>query len=336
MNVFNARAFAMLTLVALAMHAFNADGQTIREFSLPDGSNPNQIVAGPDGNFWFTEQQANRIGIISPDGSLLVERPLPTPNALPFGITVGPDGNLWFVENGAMQIGRMKPDGSVVEFPTRCSPSGYIISGPDKSVWFSETCAGTRQDFIGEVSTGTFAGGIFEHYTGLGKGVRDLVWAPNGNIWFTELQANAIGELDEAGIVIESSVPSVSNLSRIGAGSDGDLWFPENESPEKLARSTSAGSIVEFAWPETDSKLNSITSDSDGNLWLTDANNSIWKVIPGKTSIQAKEFPLPTTSSLPASATPGSDQQIWFVEVLANKIGVVYIDGIFRDGLESN
>ena len=91
MNVFNARALATLTIVVLTMNAFDAEGQTIREFSLPSDSTPTQIVAGPDGNYWFTEQMANRIGIISPDGRSLIERPLPTPNAGPFGITLGPD-----------------------------------------------------------------------------------------------------------------------------------------------------------------------------------------------------------------------------------------------------
>ena len=336
MTVFNARALATLTIVALTMNAFDAEGQTIREFSLPADSDLTQIVAGPDGNFWFTEQMANRIGIISPDGSSLIERPLPTPNAGVDGITLGPDGNLWFVETTAMQIGRMKLDGSVVEFPTRCSPSGFIISGPNENVWFPERCSATNQDFIGEVSTEKFAGGIFEHYIGFGKEIRDLVWAPNGDVWFTEFYTNALGELTDSGGLIESSIPTGRNIGRITVGADNNIWFPENTAPTKLARSTLTGSILEFAWPEEHSLLNSITTDSDGNLWLTDTSDcAIWRVTPSEASILPYKIPLPL-GSLPASVTRGSEYQIWFVDTTGNKIDVVYTDGIFRAGFESD
>ncbi len=335
MNVFDARAFATLTVVALTTNTFYAEAQTIQEFPLPADSTPTQIVAGPDGNYWFTEGTANRIGIISPDGRSLIERPLPTPGASPQGITLGPDGSLWFVESGAKQIGRIKLDGSIEEFPTRCIPSGFIIAGPDENVWFPESCSATNQDFIGEVSTDKFAGGIFEHFVGFGKQVEDLVSVPDGNIWFTERAENALGELTEPGMLIESAVPSGALLAYIAVGPDGNLWFTENSAPTKLGRSTLAGSIHEFDWPDSTTKFNSITTGSDGNLWLTDPNNNIWRVVTSETSILPTKYPLPTGST-PASITPGADQQLWFVEIFGDKIGVVYLDGIFRDEFETD
>ena len=44
---------------------------TITEFSIPTaGSNPYDITAGPDGNLWFTEHDANKIGRITPSGAV--------------------------------------------------------------------------------------------------------------------------------------------------------------------------------------------------------------------------------------------------------------------------
>lgn len=329
------RGLATLILVACAISGADCYGQTIREFPLPADSTPTQIVAGPDGNFWFTEGTANRIGIISPDGRSLIERPLPTPGASPLGITLGPDGNLWFVETAARQIGMMKLDGSVEEFPVRCTPSGFIIAGPDENIWFPESCSATDQDFLGEVSTGKFAGGIFEHFVGYNKSVRDLAWASNGTIWFTENLANAVGELNEFGTLIESAIPAGAGLSRIAAGPDGILWFPENGAPTRLGRSTPAGSILEFTWPDSTEKFNSITEGSDGNIWLTDAGETIWRVTVSESSIMPTAYPL-HAGSVVASITPGADQQLWFVDLGADKIGVIYIDGIFRDDFESN
>jgi hypothetical protein len=62
-------------------------------------------LAEPDPrSVWFTEPDANQIGVITPDGQI-TEYPLPTPNSKPAGITAGPDGNIWFTELGSDRIG---------------------------------------------------------------------------------------------------------------------------------------------------------------------------------------------------------------------------------------
>src|SRR5262249_43638639 len=73
------------TLEARCLLAVN-----INEFTtgITDGSAPREIVAGPDGNLWFTEQAGNRIGTITPHG-VVAEYAIPTANSTPVGITVG-------------------------------------------------------------------------------------------------------------------------------------------------------------------------------------------------------------------------------------------------------
>jgi streptogramin lyase len=70
---------------------------------------PFQMTVAPDGNVWFTEGLANKIGRITPSGTGS-EFPVPTaysPGPLPglIGITVGPDGNIWFAEYTNKKIG---------------------------------------------------------------------------------------------------------------------------------------------------------------------------------------------------------------------------------------
>jgi len=72
---------------------------------------PVGITSGPDGNLWFTEPEVNKIGRITPTGSVQ-EFALPTTcggNCAPSEITGGPDGNLWFTENEGNHIGRITP-----------------------------------------------------------------------------------------------------------------------------------------------------------------------------------------------------------------------------------
>jgi serine/threonine protein kinase len=80
----------------------------ITEFPLPIySSQPNGITAGPDGNLWFTQWNADRIGRISTSGTI-TEFSLPASPSQPDGITAGPDGNLWFTEYDGDQIGRIR------------------------------------------------------------------------------------------------------------------------------------------------------------------------------------------------------------------------------------
>ena len=65
-------------------------------------SQPLSAVQGPDGNFWFTEYTAGKIGKMSPAGTVLAEYSLngrrDPGSHHPYGITTGPDGNLWFTD----------------------------------------------------------------------------------------------------------------------------------------------------------------------------------------------------------------------------------------------
>src|SRR5439155_22959567 len=72
----------------------------------PSGSSPQGITAGPDGNLWFTEFDGNRIGRITPGGTI-TQFPIPVSHiySFPEVITAGPYGNLWFTENFSKQIG---------------------------------------------------------------------------------------------------------------------------------------------------------------------------------------------------------------------------------------
>src|SRR5262249_29412760 len=65
---------------------------------------PESLQAGPDGNLWFTEPDANQIGRITPTGQLTLFT-VPTPGSQPTGITAGPNGNVWFTEAASRHIG---------------------------------------------------------------------------------------------------------------------------------------------------------------------------------------------------------------------------------------
>ena len=93
-------------------------------------ADPFGITTGPDGNLWFTEESpyANRIGRMTPQGNLIGEYPVPTPNTYPEFITAGPDGNLWFTESYFSKIG-ISPSTPLQSFHRRLQPALMATSG---------------------------------------------------------------------------------------------------------------------------------------------------------------------------------------------------------------
>jgi len=122
---------------------------TITEFDLAAGSDPQCITKGPDNNIWFTENGIDKIGRITPAGTITHYNTLAAGGILPtssnpWGITKGPDGNIWFTENGGNNmIGRVNLSASPItidEFPifTLSAGAKEITAGPDGNLWFTE------------------------------------------------------------------------------------------------------------------------------------------------------------------------------------------------------
>jgi virginiamycin B lyase len=75
------------------------------------------IAAGPDGSLWFTEQNADKIGKISPSSGTVTEYVIPIAKVAPNEIAAGPDGNLWFSQTGVSKIGKISPvTGKITEY----------------------------------------------------------------------------------------------------------------------------------------------------------------------------------------------------------------------------
>ena len=119
------------------------------------------LVAGPDGNVWFTCSRKRRtrggsgrslIGRITPAGQVS-EFAVPAHLGIG-GIVAGPDGNLWVLLSGAAYppsksrpsaIGRMTPGGEMTLFKVglrKGSNPGEIVAGADGNLWFGDIASG--------------------------------------------------------------------------------------------------------------------------------------------------------------------------------------------------
>jgi virginiamycin B lyase len=289
---------------------------------LTASSGPTDIALAADGNLWFTEFNADRIGRITPAGAI-TEFPL-TAGVGPLSITAGPDGRLYFTERFTDRIGRLNPlagsnaaiQASLVEFMVPGAGSGPtgITVGPDAKLWFTEF----GSDEIGRLTTA----GILTEFVvpGAGSGPAFITAGPDGALWFTEAGSAEIGRITTAGVVTnEFVVPgATSDPEGITAGPDGALWFTELGS-DQIGRITTAGARIEFPLA-VGSAPNRITSGPDGRLYFTEGGpdrigriTTIGTVAELTTGI--------TAGAQPSGVAFGADGALWFTENSGNRIG---------------
>ncbi len=288
---------------------------TVTEFPVPTaGARPYTIVAGPDGNLWFTESNANQIGRITPSG-VITEFPVPTAQSGPYGITVGPEGDVWFTERFADQIGRLTiSTGAITEFPvlTAFSQPWEITLGADGNLWFTE-------EDVNQIGRITPDGVVSEYFppsccfpTGIGPGA-------DGRTWFTLEIGDQIGRVEPNGGITMFTVPGIQVLPwDIAPGPDRAMWFTELAG-RAIGRISFDGSVVEYPIPGAFSGIAGVTAGPDGNLWFTE--NDTHHVGAIDTSGTLKH--LLDTGERPLSITHGPDGNLWFTEADANAIGRV-------------
>jgi streptogramin lyase len=310
-----AAAVALLaSLLAAGPGAASAGPISEYTAGLSANGSPTGIVAGPDGNLWFTEGSGGgAIGSITPSGA--ISEYSAGLSAPPQYIALGPDGNLWFTEagNGA-KVGRINPTThAVTEFsiPSSGSNPAGLAAGPDGYMWFAES-GGTAK--IARINPTT--GAITEFSTGLSAGSMptEIAWGPDGSLWFTEnANPGAIGRLDPNTATISTYSAGLTKNSGpwgITAGRDGNMWF--TESKNRVGRITATGVITEYPTGFVAGTPQDIAAGSDGNLYFTETTGAVAQVT---TSGVVTEF----TTGLSFKAKPwelvsGPDGNIWFTE----------------------
>jgi streptogramin lyase len=273
------------------------------------GSIPFSICAGPDGNLWFVEFNANNVCKITTSG--VVTEYSGASN--PVGICAGPDGNLWFTNSFNNTIGKVTTSGVVTSYsvPTANANLKYIVAGPDGNLWFTEYSANQ----IGKITT---SGVVTEYTVSIGGNPKGICAGPDGNLWFTHDNANNIGKITTSGVVTEYSTSGTG--SGIVAGPDGNLWFTE-QTGNNIGKITTLGVLTEYPVLTAGSTPFGICTGPDGNLWFTEqTGNNIGKIT---TSGVVTEYPILTGNSGPISIVSGPDGKLWFVEANANQIGTI-------------
>ena len=164
-----------------------------------------------------------------------------------------------------------------------------------------------------------------------------ITTGPDGNLWFTESAAGAIGRMTAAGSLTQFALPDVpptasspagttstpAHPEAITTGPDGALWFTTENS--LIGRISTDGSITEFKASGLTAGASTITLGPDGALWFTGVSGDVGRITMAGV---VTEFALPSvpppadspsgTASTPATPigiTLGPDSALWFAGV---------------------
>lgn len=200
-------------------------------------SAPNDLALDAQDNVWFTELNADSLGMLDPRTGSIRQYPLGAHKSVqtlnPYGIAIDPKGLVWFTESSTNHLGRLDPHTGIIQ--TYNAPGSGItlmevISDPHGTVWLTSFNTGQLLKFEPETATFTaFQAASPENSNG---GLYGLTRTSDGTIWVTISQENAIARFDPASRqFVKYTIPTDNSLPfGIVAALDHTLWFTESGS----------------------------------------------------------------------------------------------------------
>ncbi len=214
-------------------------------FKVPDPANaknmltlpsaPNDLVIDRHGNIWFTELNADAIGMLDSHSGTIKQYPLDAQRSIqklnPYGITLDARGDVWFTEASNSQLGHLHPATGLIDYfrtPDPTNPLMEVAADTQGHIWATAFNAG--QLIMFDTATKHFSVYHARGAAGSAGGLYGLTVTADGEVWLTVSTENAIARLDvQAHRFVYYAIPSPSSLPLgIVAGlNNHSFWFTE-------------------------------------------------------------------------------------------------------------
>src|SRR5262245_27188928 len=154
-------------------------------------------------------------------------------------------------------------------------------------------------------------------------GATAITAGPDGNVWFADPGAHAVGRITPSGQVTEFPSP-IDGPGVITAGSDGNVWFssgdisgsPVLSTSPAIGRITTSGQITTFPVPDEIAGVTALTAGPDSSVWFTEFvypnGERVGRItLSGQITQFAVTVP-PGSSVAPGDITAGPDGNLYF------------------------
>lgn len=298
---------------------------------------------------YVTGQNMDLVAKCNYQGDVLAYYPMPAGSG-PHGLLIDKLDRLWVSLEFAGLVVRLDADGAIVcrrdvrlfaegaATPINTAPHGIGLDDDGETIWFT----GKRTSTVGRI----FPDGRVEHFqlNTLAALPIFLQSGPDGGIWGSELQGNAILHVSKEGLVREFPTPTKGSgpIGVVPDPSEACMWFTEG-SGMKIGRIDMQGNITEYpvpAFQKTDT-LASLCFDRDHNLWVqvyvdqgsaepdgTDYllrfDKAIRQCAPGDISgVPVTTYALASKGSMMHRIKMDHEGNLWFTEMMTDKLGRV-------------
>ena len=267
---------------------------TFHEYSLPQSNSGLMRPAiDHEGRIWFGEMGHNLLADFDPHTQKFQQITPPHGHSGIMGVVVAADDTIWFAEQYANYIGHYFPAaGQFQIFPL---PN---LTVPDPGL-------------AGKTLT-------------LPSAPNDLVLDKKGNIWFTELNANALGRLNiHSGQIQQYSLTptkTTQSINPYGITIDpqGNIWFTEASTNNIGRLDAKTGLISYFSMQGSSTPLMEIAADEHGIIWATSFSSGLLLSFNPET-VTFTPFYAPSLGGL-YGITITSEGQVWVTITAANAI----------------
>ncbi|MCE2680485.1 MAG: hypothetical protein LW629_08590 [Burkholderiales bacterium] len=277
-------------------------------------------------------------------------------DSAPHGVDFDKNGQMFVSLEGREQLARVSTrNGDVLQtYPINVDAHGLGIGPDGLTVWYT----GKLDNVIGKLG----ADGVITNFTvGLTAAAKPIYIkaGPDGNMWFTELDASKIGRITNAGVITEFPIPKLDTLvgsskpiaivpDPQGAG----MWFSE-EASNNISFIDRDGIITQTLVPKyrNDLLLAGLAFDSSGNLWTQQYvpknspsagidnivkinKDAIARMRAAATGAPPRSnqvfttvaadftfYAVPSTNTVLHRIVEGPDGFMWFTELFADKVG---------------
>ncbi|MCI0432489.1 MAG: lyase [Gemmatimonadetes bacterium] len=241
------------------------------------------------------------------------EWPVPWENTRPRDPYADAQGRVWFVGQVGNYIAFLDPASGEFkryEIEEGTNPHNLIVDA--RGVWY----AGNANARIGLLDPQTGKARIFPMPDPAARDPHTLVFAPDGNLWFTVQGGNFIGRLMAATGEVKV-IPSKTASSRpygIRLDASGRPWINLFNSNKIATVDPSTNEIREYEVPRPGARTRRIEVTKDGLVWYVDfAEGYLGRLDPA--TGQTKEWRTPSAErSRPYAMASDDHGRIWFVE----------------------
>ena len=255
-----------------------------------------------EGRIWFGEMSQNYLAVLDPRTHKFQQMKPPHGQSGIMGVEVASDDTIWFAEQYADYIGHYFP--RTGHYQIYALPSLTVPDPGDASKTLT-----------------------------LPSAPNDLALDKEGNIWFTELNAGAIGRINpRSGSISQyplSAKKNAQTLDPYGITVDlhGMVWFTESGADRIGRLDPSTGHMSFFIPPiSKNAALMEIISDTHGTIWTTTFNSSLLSFDPATSNFRTYNAPAVSGSASGSGGLYGliddpATGDLWVTVAAQNVIG---------------